>query len=226
MSAAFDHVVSQGECISSIAATYGFLWQTVWNANPELKKLRKNPNVLFPGDIVKIPERSEKEQDCATEKKHTFVVEGNTTKFRLMVEQYNVAMANRPYILTIDNQLHQGVTDETGLLEVAISPTAQGGRLQLPQDQVDIDLTLGSLNPLEELSGVRQRLHNLGFLATTRGGGESEEELKAAVMYFQAATDLPATGQLDEATRSKLLLMHDQPHPQQKAQPMQTDEDT
>src|SRR6185437_12179314 len=102
MKSGFDYVVQAGDCISSIAERYGFYWQTLWRANPELKSLRKNPNVLFPGDIVKVPVRVEKNESCATDQCHTFVKQGTPAKFRLIVEQHNVPMANRRYILDVD----------------------------------------------------------------------------------------------------------------------------
>src|SRR5258708_33469109 len=53
------YTVVQGDCISSIAAQNGFgRWQTVWDRpeNAALKKTRKNPNALSPGDQVFVPD--------------------------------------------------------------------------------------------------------------------------------------------------------------------------
>ena len=46
--------VMQGDSISSLAMQAGLSWETVWHdvKNAELKALRKNPNVLMPGDMV------------------------------------------------------------------------------------------------------------------------------------------------------------------------------
>jgi hypothetical protein len=55
-------IVQEGDCISSIAVERGFFWQTIWDANPDLKKLRQNPNILFPDDIVHIPVLEPKNQ--------------------------------------------------------------------------------------------------------------------------------------------------------------------
>ncbi len=213
----FNYEVSEGDCISSIAEEYGFFWQTVWDANPELKSLRKNPNVLLPGDIVKVPDLVEKKQPCPTDKKHTFVKKGTPAKFRLVLERHNVPFANRRYILEIDGKTYEGTTDSTGKLEVNISPSAREGHLQLPDDQLECALQLGGMDPVSELAGVQHRLRNLGFL-DSEPGGEMDDETQAALMDFQSSVNLTATGELDDATRAKLIQMQDQTHPQSTEQ--------
>src|SRR5262245_42749248 len=67
--------VEQGDCIASIAARFGYLWQTIWNApaNAEIKRIRKDPNVLLPGDRVVLPDKLLRHEACDTEKRHRFV---------------------------------------------------------------------------------------------------------------------------------------------------------
>jgi N-acetylmuramoyl-L-alanine amidase len=213
MTPGFDFAVTDGDCVSTIAARFGFHSQTVWDANPDLKSLRKNPNVLFPGDIVKIPDRVGKNLPCATEQRHQFVKKGTPAKFRVILERFNVPLANRRYILEIDGQVFDGETDGSGLLEVAIDPAAQSGHLQLPDDQLECQLELGYLDPLDEIKGVQQRLQNLGFLAAD-ANGEMDDETRHAITWFQSSVNLPPTGDLDDATRSKLFHMQDEVHPQ------------
>ncbi len=70
------HVVEQGECLATIAARHGYAWQTVYNApeNAALRRRRPNPNVLYPGDVVEIPEKRPVEARVATGRQHTFKV--------------------------------------------------------------------------------------------------------------------------------------------------------
>jgi hypothetical protein len=79
------HTVKQGECISSIADKYGLFWDTLWNhpENAELKRQRKDPNVLLAGDEVFIPEKEEKNESCETEQTHRFRLKGVPAKLRL-----------------------------------------------------------------------------------------------------------------------------------------------
>src|ERR1043165_2490441 len=78
------YTVKPGDHISSIAHDFKFFdWKTIWDdgANSGIKGLRKNPDVLNPGDEIEIPEKKRKEETCATTKYHVFEVK--VTKLRL-----------------------------------------------------------------------------------------------------------------------------------------------
>jgi hypothetical protein len=208
-----EYTVQAGDCILSLATRYGFFWQTLWKANRALKALRNNPNVLMPGDTVIIPDKTIKELPCATDQLHKFVKKGARAKFRLIVERFNIALAQRHYILKIGSDVFDGTTDDTGLIEVSIDPTAIEGHLQMPDDDLECDLQLGYLDPLEETTGVQHRLQNLGFYFGELDGADSDD-LHAAIADFQSSVGLDPTGELDDNTRQNLLLMQDQVHPQ------------
>lgn len=56
-----EHVVRQGECLSAIAKRYGFAsYRIIYDHpdNAELRRARPNPNLLFPGDVIVIPDRN------------------------------------------------------------------------------------------------------------------------------------------------------------------------
>jgi N-acetylmuramoyl-L-alanine amidase len=84
---ATDHEVKQGDCITSIARDYGFYWETIWNhpKNAELKRKRKDPNILKEGDVVHVPDLDVKEYPRGTEKRHTFMIRGVPAKLRLRI---------------------------------------------------------------------------------------------------------------------------------------------
>ncbi len=69
-----DHLVSEGETLTSIADKCGFYWETLWNhpGNAELKKKRGEPHCLVVGDVVRVPEIRAKSESCVTEKVHVF----------------------------------------------------------------------------------------------------------------------------------------------------------
>jgi peptidoglycan hydrolase-like protein with peptidoglycan-binding domain len=79
--------------------------------------------------------------------------------------------------------------------------------LKLQGGQEIIPIKLGNLNPIDEISGVKQRLNNLGF----RCGGEDNQwndQAKSALKEFQSKHKLPESGELDAATKSKLQALH------------------
>jgi hypothetical protein len=211
-----EHIVRSGDCMLSIAHKYGLLWETLWNANFELRRKRNNPNVLFPGDVVEIPERTPAEFLRPTDQKHVFVLHGTEAKFRLILERSNIPLAHRRFILIVDGKSTTGKTDATGFLEVSISPSAREGKIVLPDDRLECALDFGYLDPIEEPLGVQQRLQNLGFYHGALDG-RLTGETRTAITDFQSSVCLEATGDLTQATRDKLLLMHDQPHPQASA---------
>jgi hypothetical protein len=85
-----NHVIEQGEHLSHLAAQYGFRdYLTIWDHpnNAALKDKRQNPNVLFPGDSVFIPDKEKKSVsrptgDNAEEKHGTGIVEFPNDEFQ------------------------------------------------------------------------------------------------------------------------------------------------
>lgn len=206
-----DYTVKQGDCISSIATRHGLFWEKVWNHpnNTKLKEKRKNPNVLLPGDVIFIPDKEEKEESGTTEQKHSFRRKGVPAKLRLIVEHDDIPISDTPFVLEVDGKLYQGKTDMKGFLEVSIDPAAKRGRLKV--GDLEMELQLGAMDPLDENIGVQERLQNLGFYEGELDGVIGSET-KEAIALFQRAVGLEETGELDEATRQKLFSWQDQEH--------------
>jgi hypothetical protein len=204
-----DHVVRQGECMSSIAYLYGFSWKVLWDAaeNRELKKSRQDPNVLFPGDVVKIPDKQTKYYACATDARHLFKLNGFKAVLRIRVMKDDQPRANENYLLEIDGTLMGGQTDAAGWLEKKIPPNAVRGKLTLSNGLENYDLQLGKLDPVHEVSGIEGRLMNLGYY----GGpisGSMNPDLQAALRAFQAGKGLQQSGEADDATKAALQQEH------------------
>jgi hypothetical protein len=71
------------------------------------------------------------------------------------------------------------------------------------EDGSEFEFKLGSLSPVNTTPGVQQRLHNLGYF-NGRLDGKPSEELRHALMDFQAGRELEPTGEADWPTRDEL----------------------
>ena len=195
-----QHVVEQGDCFSSIAEQYGISWKTIWNhpGNAELKQKRKDPNVLYPGDVVTVPDKDLKEEDRPVDARHKFKMDGEPThiKIRLLIDDQ--PRAGVSYQLIVNGKTIKGSTDGGGYLQADIPPDAQTGILIVGEGttQEVHELGLGSLDPIETDSGVRGRLEAMGY--------QVDEDLAPAVRAFQFKENLEVTGVIDDSLRAKV----------------------
>ena len=243
-----EYKVKSGDCISSIAFEHGFFPDTLWNhsENASLKQNRKKMNHLEKDDIVKIPEKEEKEEKAASEQKHRFRKKGVPAKLKLKIlkqealdEQtestQSTAAADAsqvdaqyeepveptgvvegpwndcPFTIIIDGESFEGFTDGEGFLEISISPNAQEGRLIMNPNEPDqriYSLQLGTLGSADEIAGMKRRLSNLGFNCGDKEN-EMTEDFEKVLILFQETHELDITGELDDATKNKILELTD-----------------
>jgi hypothetical protein len=197
--------VGNGESTSSLAKKNGFFWRTIWEhgENAELKAQRKDPNVLFADDEIFIPERELKDVSKPTEQKHKFKRKGEPCKLKVQLMKAGKPRKNEKYVLNLDGTPINGTTDGEGKLEHFVPGESRSAQLILRDGQEVIPLRLGDLDPIDQGTGVQQRLNNLGFECGSEDG-EIGDETKEAIKKFQAAYELNVTGEPDGATKSKL----------------------
>lgn len=210
----FIHIAEQGECLSSIAARFGFSdYKIIYDHpdNAELKKERTNPNVIFPGDRVTIPDLQAKVADAATAKLHRYVAERPTKELRVVIRNHDgTPLKNEPCVLHVGASTHQLSTDGSGLLRCAVDFSAREATLEIAGNAVH--LHLGKLNPLKATpdngaTGTQARLRNLGYQVPDTIDPENRS-LQAALTLFQQDAQLPVTGKLDPSTLRKLEELH------------------
>ena len=203
------HTVKQGEHISSIAEQYRFLdYRTIWDNpnNAALKQKRKNPNVLFPGDQLFIPDKQYKKVDRSTGQTHRFKIKAQTVMLRLVLRDLNSEpIANMPCKLEVEGKVYQLTTNAKGMIEQLIPKTAEAGKLSF--SNFVIPIKIGHLDPLEEISGWRARLNNLGYNAG-KSEDSSERLFKSAIEEFQIDYGLKVDGVCGPQTQAKLKEIH------------------
>lgn len=195
---------AQGDCIASIAYAEGFHPDTVWKdeENTDLRTLRKNPNVLFPGDEVFIPDLEVIDTPGETEKRHRFRRLGVPEILRVQFLTESIPRANKPCRVSVGTEIISTTTDDEGWIAVPIPPDAEmavvhfdsGGRYELQ---------LGKMDPITTIIGVKKRLQNLKIYGGAIDNAPSRE-LTQAVTMFQRLHALKPTGTMDAATQAKL----------------------
>jgi hypothetical protein len=207
-----QHTVGQGEHLVSIATHYGFAdFKTIWDdpQNADLKAKRGNPNVLCQGDVLFIPDRQGKVCTGSTEQYHKFVAKRSPLKLRLIIKDIDGRpIANAPYTLDISGQTSEGTTDGKGLIVQRIPVNAAKGMVLIKQESfpegIEIAISIGSLDPVEEISGIQARLNNLGYRAGDKAAGANSQELRSAIEEFQCDQGLTVDGKCGPVTQAKL----------------------
>lgn len=204
--------IDQSESIATLAKKYGFdHWKTLWEhpENAELRSMRPNPHVLAPGDEVFIPDLQQREEAKETEAKHSFVIKSGKWVMRLELRDDNYqAIEGEPYILNIPGlDPIESETGDNGLIEHELPRDTKSGTLTVLGEE--FALQFHTLDPVAKVAGVQARLTNLGFAAGPPDGIVGPLTRAGVIAFQQSQDDLEATGEIDDATRKKLLELHD-----------------
>lgn len=206
-----DYVVVQGDCVESVAFEHGLFWKSVWDdpENAELKRVRQDPNRLLPGDRLHLLEKRLKLVDAGTEQRHRFRRKGVPSQIHVVLKQGGKPRAHVRYVLDVDGALFSDATNAQGELTHPIPPNARLAKIKFgpPDQQQEIDLPLGHMDPITEMTGVQGRLTNLGYRCGPIDG-QLSAATAAALAAFQRDAGLPPTGELDQPTRDALAQAH------------------
>jgi len=197
------HTVKNGEDLAQLLSRLNVSFQIdTIKAHPENTALfeRRHESVLMAGDKVFIPEPTEHAVNAATGITHRFRRLGRR---RLQLDLYD----DKGDLLLGDYQLRVGaswrsgtITEEDGFDEPI---PATINTVTLLVQGYEIILEVGTLDPIEEVTGIQARLTNLGFFpGPTDGifGSRTEAEVRA----FQKGAGLLDDGVVGPKTRKKL----------------------
>lgn len=203
------YFVRQGDYLDSIADSYGFDAQAVWEdkKNEKLRKKRKNPNVLYPGDVLFIPDEDPQECSLAVGAENSYVAEETMVKVKFIGppdQEYRIEGLDPP---------KEDTSGGDGMVELEVPTSIHFLWVHYPALQLIFPLQIGHMDPVHKPSGMQGRLDNLGYGRTLLtavvedmwGGAISAAELlSGSIARFQMRNDLPVTGERNETTVKKL----------------------
>lgn len=211
------HTVEPGECLSSIAYHYKLAsWQVIYDDphNADFRTKRPNPNLIYAGDELYIRDVEPRSEDVPADSRHIFVVKFPPTYINIRVQDLDEQpIGGAPYELKLDAVTLTGNTDDDGWIRSKIPAWAELGALKVwpnPDDQdtvIEWEAKLGHLDPVEETSGVKGRLKNLGY-ACGEVNGVEDDDYTNAVIQFQTDNKLTVDGIVGPQTRGALLKAH------------------
>ncbi|TQF08631.1 peptidoglycan-binding protein, partial [Myxococcus llanfairpwllgwyngyllgogerychwyrndrobwllllantysiliogogogochensis] len=114
-----------------------------------------------------------------------------------------------PYLLTFEQEVIEGSTDDEGFLEAKVPFTVS--QVELECEGLSWEVALGTLRPMRDtpdhgVSGAESRLINLGYALEPTG--KMTLELRSAIRAFQHRCGLEVTGHLDVETLRRLEELH------------------
>jgi len=207
-----EHVVIEGERMSTIAFLEGVDAQATWDdqKNAALKKKREDPEILMPGDKVVVrkqadqhdgkPEAGNDHDEAAvlSELKLHFFLAGKPLASKLLmmtIAQTPPAAKGYPTVVPL-------TTQPDGSLRFHLHPLVTECTFKFLDPVFEIRLLVGHLHPIDAGGGVEQRLNNLGYhcpLPAPSPGKEQEKAQKVlrahALARFQADIGAAVTGE-------------------------------
>jgi N-acetylmuramoyl-L-alanine amidase len=215
-----NHIVQQGECLTAIAAKYGFAdIKPIYEAgeNADFRQLRPDPNVIAPGDRIVIPDRKKKSETLATNERHKVVVQVPRRKLRVKLEVPGErSLAGQAFELTVEGRSIPGKVAAENVVEAEVPANATMATLLLTEVNLEVRLAIGHLDPVRDgssgapvWSGIQARLHNLGFLSRAPNGAQDDETTEALRRFQAAALGRESPdGAPDDETLGKLVAEH------------------
>ena len=211
------YVIKQGDYLAKIAHSLGFSADEVWShpRNADLKQLR-DPNLLLPGDVLFIPDPAAPPLGITGGSSNDYSAEIPTTTVTVFFKNLGKPRANERYVITGLGEAIEGTTDAEGKVEITVSVHLREVDVAFPDDYAIYGVRVGDMDPIDEPSGARKRLQHLGYydwaadqpLDASLGEDELEGANKAAILAYQQANGLEATGVIDVATRAALEEHH------------------
>lgn len=210
-----EYTIKQGDTLPRIAAAAGLgSWQQIHGhaENTGFRSKYSDPNLLFPGETIFVPDRQQRDESASTDQRHQYQYSRPKQKLRIAIEDQDCQrMTSTAYEIAIDGKLTKGTTDGEGIIDLDIAVDAESATLKIGDYRWAI--AIGHLNPMtgntpdSGISGAQGRLRNLGY-PVGPVDGIMGPQTQMAIRFFQADELLTVTGKLDQPTRDRLQEVH------------------
>ncbi|MFO0555575.1 MAG: peptidoglycan-binding domain-containing protein [Polyangiaceae bacterium] len=202
------YVIKQGDYLTKLAHELSFDPDTVWNheKNAALRERRPNRDILYPGDILEIPDAEPNAAPVQQGSSNDYSAAIPKVKITVLLEGPEGPLANEPF--SIEGLAETtGSTNGAGEIDLEIPVDVKSFTVSLTQKEYAYNILVGHLDPPTEDSGIRQRLTNLGIFRRA-SPPEDAAAYRAAIREFQRQKSLPITGEVDDATREAIVSAH------------------
>jgi hypothetical protein len=186
------YVIRQGDYLAKLAYKFGFDADKVWNdpANAQLRQrgqLSQDPNMLYPTDMLYIPYPIVPPvmQSLTTGTTNTFTSDPPTVP--VTIQFSDSVLASQAYTVQELEELSGLTTDANGTATFSVPVTLEAVTISFTDSGELFSYNLGCLDPIDKLSGIYQRLQNLGFIDVDIDfDGSNLELIRTALRAFSA----------------------------------------
>jgi hypothetical protein len=185
------YVIRQGDFLAKLAYRFGFDADSVWNdpMNAQLRQLRPDPNLLWPTDVLYIPDPSGKTppmQSLSVGSTNTFVADVPTATITLKFA--DPSFASQAFTIQELPELTGQTSKPDGTVSFPAPVTLDTATLVFTDSGATFACNLGHLDPIDTLSGVFQRLQHLGFIVESAPvKAATLESVRWGLLAFKAA---------------------------------------
>ncbi len=220
------YTVKQGDYLAKIAKAHGLAdWRRIYNdpQNASFREKRPDPDLLFPGDQLFIPDKKLQETTCHTENKYTFTIQRPKYEIQMTMRdeegspipllKYELKTNMKTYQRHIEDGPEIKSHLQAGLIHETIDTEEESGQLKVwlkdGDDEPDFqtEIKVGHLDPVEEITGLQGRLNNLGYDCGNVDGTLGPKTANALKQY-QTDHHLAVTGKADAATMAALTAQY------------------
>lgn len=213
-----QYTIQQGDTLLRIAKQFGLSGSKALYMHPSnaaFRQLRPDPNLIYPGDRINIPESQSSVYFGLPDRRHVFVHSGSGAaekellRFALKDSDGQLMSGLRATLVT-GGQSRKATVSEDGVLEFDLTECAESeGELQVFTAEGSADpshrfnIQFAHLDPIDTISGIQARCNNLGYDCGTVDdllGDATRRGIRA----FQTAHGLINDGEPGPKTQARL----------------------